>query len=154
MGSFAGNEQLAELGKVRKLCPSEQTVAAAFGKHRIERFHTVDGKEVKGEGPDGKYQWRMKFQPNDHGKSTRDNERVKELFKPFWKSDIERHSKNVKAPGEYFGSGYRPTGFGDVCREYCETCDRLLVWCECETRAPAQGSAQGLVGRASTSVEG
>lgn len=87
MGAVVSNQDIKELRETKALCPGEKQVAEALGKGRIERYHVVDGKEVPGEGPDGKYMWRAPYQ------ASKDGGKVIEMMSPFWRADTERQSR-------------------------------------------------------------
>ena len=149
MATFAGNAELAERKKITRLRPTEKDVEAAFGSHRIRRKYR----------PDGSYEWRMPFRPNDgQGKHSHDGQAVMELMRPFWRADSERHSasqartpramlKDKTGSAQYVEpekaretadrNGWHSPGriVGILARgvvgDYCERCDRLHCWCEC-----------------------
>ena len=84
-------ERVKDIGRVKKLLPTESDVASTFGAHRIERKHRADGS----------YSWRLKLKTNEHGKPTMDQKRLLGLMSPAWKADVERASKVQGGPGSY-----------------------------------------------------
>lgn len=109
---------LQEIGRTNALKPKESDF---IGKKGYRRYYRKDGS----------YSWRYKFAPNDgHGRLTKEATEVGEMMKPYQRADIERAAKLNRWPGEY-GVATKPWRGGAVCHEFCERCERLLVWCEC-----------------------
>lgn len=73
-------EEVSDLRKANALRPKESDFIGRPGYRRKYR-------------PDGSYEWRYRFKPNDHGKLTREAHEVGEMLAPSMHADADRSAK-------------------------------------------------------------
>ena len=73
-------EVVAERGRIEKLKPKESDF---MGKKGYRRKYN----------PDGSYQWRYRFKPNDGRKATREFNETVEMMRPFSRAAVELSSR-------------------------------------------------------------
>ena len=79
------------------------------------------------------YEWGVKFAPNDgHGRLSKTAQAVGEMMSPSWYAGTALEADARGFPGDYGLKGMSSGVYAaDVQGEFCPTCDRLRVWCEC-----------------------
>lgn len=128
-----------EVGACQRLKPGEEQFKRKKG---YQRFHVVEDsaapkgtREVRGEAPDGSYQWRYDFTSNEAGKPTKEWHEVQELLRPSLLADQERVAKHHNQPGAYGTSNRRRTH--DKLASVCSICgyNKYLGQCNCKEAA-------------------
>lgn len=80
MGESLGAKELSEIGRCRKLLPTEKDFIGRKGYARKYRA-------------DGSYEWTYDYKPNVQGKKTKAAAEVEEMMRPFHQADLERNHK-------------------------------------------------------------
>lgn len=100
-----------------------------------DQFRNLPGYWEK---PNGK--WGCKIKTNEHGKLTREGALLVDVMKPYARASVERVAGHNGFPGDWGGRGTRtdahrdgsPARVTNFATDFCENCDRLKVWCDCE----------------------